>query len=231
MGEPLPKIKPCPRCGEHLWFYYGPDPSLIQWTFWTDGHHTSEFERDSACEIRRCSRCSAFFVEEGFSTAEGAAALEALMNMLKEQPASAPIEEVENAKGEARRPSAEALYDGIAALTPNLKSDEEVALRIRAWRLENDRVRALRGEVDHPLAAADIHFSALAVDSMRRLFDLLDVSEERHRFYRAEIARELGAFEAADALFENGDFAKFRSYAQRTQELARKRDRYVANLR
>jgi hypothetical protein len=203
---------------------------LIQWTFWTDGHNTSGFERDSACEIRRCSLCGEFFVEEGFSMAEGAAALEALMDMLKEQPPSGPIE-VENAKGEASRPSAEALYDGIAALTPKLKSNEEVALRIRAWRLENDRVRALRGEADHPLAGADIHFSALAVDSMRRLFDLLDVSKERHRFYRAEIARELGAFEAAEALFENGDFAQLRSYAQRTQELARKRDRYVANLR
>lgn len=229
MGEPLPKIKPCPRCEEHLWFYYGPDPSLIQWTFWTDGHNTSEFERDSACEIRRCSLCGEFFVEEGLSAEEGAAALEALMNMLKEQPPSAPIE-VEDAKGEATRPSVEGLYDGIAALTPNLKADQEVALRIRAWRLENDRVRALRGRADHPLAVADIHFSALAVDSMRRLFDLLDVSKEKHRFYRAEIARELGAFESADALFENGDFAKLRSYAQRTQELARKRDRYVANL-
>jgi hypothetical protein len=230
MGEPLPRIKPCPRCGEHLWFYYGPDPSLIQWTFWTDGHNTSGFERDSACEIRRCSLCSEFFVEEGFSAAEEAAALEALMNMLNNQPPSAPIE-VENAKGEAKRPCVEALYDGIAALMPKLKSDEEVALRIRAWRLENDRVRVLRGRVDHPLAAADIHFSAVAVDSMRRLFDLLDVSKERHRFYRAEIARELGAFEAADALFENGEFAELRSYAQQAQGLARKRDRYVANFR
>ena len=229
MGAPLPKIKPCPRCGEHLWFYYGPDPSLIQWTFWTDGHNTSGFERDAACDIRRCSMCWEFFVEEGVSVQEGAAALDALMNMLDQQPSSASLE-VKDASGEAIDPGVEVLYDGIAALRRNLNAIDETALRLGAWRLENDRVRALRSRGSHPLAGADIHFSARAVDSMRRLFDLLDVSKERHRFYRAEIARELGAFDAAVALFDIGPFDELRSYAERTRELARKRDRYVANL-
>lgn len=227
MVAPLPRIKPCPHCGEALWFYYGSDPTWIQWTFWTDGHNTHGFEQDSYCDVRYCNLCRRFFIDD-FSASEGADALKALMKMLEEKSCEASVE-LKQARGEAEVPTVDTIYDAIRAVARTATKEHERALRILAWRMENNRVRALRHR-DHPLALAEMNFSSVAIDSLRSLFDLLDPSKEKHRFYRAEIARELGAFDTANELFDAANFTTLRSHAQRAQALARRRDRYVANF-
>jgi len=229
MSAALPRIDSCPRCGENVWFYYGPDPSLIQWTFWTDGRDTNQLGQPHAGYLRCCSSRNGFFFERDLSWEQTLAGLELLEKAVAGKATASPAE-IQSAVGEARFPPVEQLYDAMQLLSRDLSDDEEVGLRINAWQLENDRIRHLRQPANHPLANVDVHFSAPAITSLRRLFDLLSESDESHRYYRAEIARELGVFDTAITLFDRTRFSRLQSYAERALQLARRGDRYVANL-
>jgi len=233
MAAALPKISKCPRCGQPLWFYYGPDPSLIRWTFWTDGKNTQELRLEHAGYLRHCSLCREYFFERTQSSEELLSNLSLLESLLEPTTDASQIEpkpEIERADGEAKFPNLEQIYDGLETLSGELTVAQELGVRLRAWRLENDRVRDLKYDEEHALAKAEIYFSSSAVESLRRLFDLLDESQEKHRFYRAEIAREVDLFDVAISLFEANRFPKLAKYAARARVLAEQQNRYVANL-
>jgi hypothetical protein len=155
------------------------------------------------------------------------------LNMLDLSTRGEPFQtqtETQDAEGEALCPTLAEHYQALTVLRSDLTVRQEVAVRLRVWRRENDAIRSMRAPLNHPLSQTEMHYSLETVASLKRLFDLIDEEDERKRFYRAEIARELGLFDEASDLFDPCKFRTLTRFAVAAQKLAQSENRYVANL-
>ena len=81
-----------------------------------------------------------------------------------------------------------------AANTPGVSRERELKARKQAWWLTNDSIRGREGR--------SIIWQGARQENLERLSALLDVKEDENVILKAEIARELGQFEACLKLID-----------------------------
>jgi len=100
--------------------------------------------------------------------------------------------------------------------------DKECYLRVRAWWAGND-TRRLPGNRGQALSGDEI-------DNLEMLYNKLEPSNENDRIMMAEIKRELGQFEAAEAMLNEPSESDLLPAVSIILGLVQKRDRFVATM-
>ncbi len=166
---------------------------------WTDGKMAAPM-LPQAPPVTRCAGCNRFY-------------------WVADAPVLGEIESVAGQpipqKWAAARP-VPALTAGelLQALDAGLGSDpaREQRLRILAWWAANDDRRPPAFEPDK---VVHTQLPVEAEANLRRLYDLLDPANPEDRLFKAEAARELGAFTAAAVLLEGELPERYKSTAAR----------------
>jgi hypothetical protein len=190
-------VRACPHCRAHAVVEVTVSGNTIGAAYYTDGKREAPMLPDHPL-LAKCPFCGTLiWVDEAEEVASG----------------------FEAAKGKPKvlRPSEEELLASLNG--PALERDKEAYVRQRAWWAGND-VR--RQSPDSPTG-----FSTAQVRNLEAFSDMLDERDEGQRILKAEIARELGRFEACLRLLERPVGAELKYAADFILRLARAGDRIV----
>jgi len=161
---PALTIRECPHCKVHVVQEDTLSGNTIGATYWTDGKREAKMLPNHPWLVK-CPICAGLFwvdealeVDTGFEAAEG--------------------------KRKVLAPSEKNLLGFLAGTT--LPRDEELHLRLTAWRSAND---AWRWKPNATMA-----FSKEQAQNLHALSEMLDETKQNQQILKAEIAREMGEF-------------------------------------
>lgn len=208
MEPELVKIRKCSECSGLVQGDTIPSGDMLTVTYWTDGKRDGPISFGMPPDIPRflkCPYCQALlWIDE--------------QEELEESELLNDREIFERAKL-CRMPE---FQDYLAALKiNNLDKDKEKYLRLRAGRSGNDKRRD-----------ADIkqNLSDDEKENLQILDEMLSPSNDDDRLMKAEIKRELGKFEEAEAIFNTPFDSDLSWAASIISDLVQKREVFVAEM-
>jgi hypothetical protein len=124
---------------------------------------------------------------------------------------------------DAKSYNAPELHDYFSKLKiSNLSRKKEQYLRLRAWWAGNDKRRY--ANLKHSLSDEER-------ENLQSLYEMLNTSDDNDRIMKAEIKRELGQFEDAEAILRAPFGNEFSQAVSIIRELIQQRDPFVAEMK
>lgn len=216
-------IRECPHCSQLIRQCSLASSNTFGARYWTDGKQEAPGCPDLP-RVVKCPDCGeVFWFFDAVQVGEIPSPLKAALKRRESNETDVDEEEAYPSARDPKLPSEEE-YVAFAG-APGVDREKELYARVWAWWISNDLVRE-GGTNSDSLTA----LSQERIENLEALAALLEDRDANQRIMKAEIARELGRFEAAEALIEAEFPPQFADAIATIRSLCAGRDRVVKEI-